>query len=86
MMLPGRRLLVASSLPLAETLVREMESFKATISAAGSGPDLSWREREHDDLVLAVAVAVWDAERTTVDDGEPMALDGPGIGPSWRRW
>jgi hypothetical protein len=85
-LLQGRRLQVASRLPLAETLVREMESFKATLSPAGSGLDLSWREREHDDLVLAVAVAVWDAERTTVDDGEPMALDGPGIGPSWRRW
>jgi hypothetical protein len=85
-LLQGRRLQVASRLPLAETLVREMESFKATITAASSGPDLSWRERAHDDLVLAVAVAAWDGERTTVDDGEPMALDGPGIGPAWQGW
>jgi hypothetical protein len=85
-LLQGRRLQVASRLPLAETLVREMESFNVTVTAAGSGLDLGWREREHDDLVLAVAVAAWDGERSTVDGGEPMALDGPGFGPAWTRW
>jgi hypothetical protein len=85
-LLQGRRFQVASRLPLAETLLREMESFKAKIMAAGSSPDLSWREREHDDLVLAAALAAWDGERTTVDDSEPMVLEGLSIGPSWRTW
>jgi hypothetical protein len=49
--------LVASRLPPAQTLVCEMQSFRATITPAGAGSELAWREREHDDLVLAVAVA-----------------------------
>jgi hypothetical protein len=82
----GRRIQVASRLPLAETLVREMELFRATVKAAGSSADFAWRERVDDDLVHAVALAARHGERTTFDNGEPIALDRPGYWPAWQRW
>jgi hypothetical protein len=83
-LLQGRRLQVASRLPLAETLVREMEAFKAKLVAAGPAADPSWREREHDDLVLAVAVAVSAGERYADDGGQPLVLDSYGRIPPGR--
>jgi hypothetical protein len=63
-LLQGRRLRVADALPEAQTLVAELLAFRARISPAGHDsygtPD--WREREHDDLVLAVALAAWVGE------------------------
>jgi hypothetical protein len=35
---------------------------------------VSWREREHDDLVLAVALAAWQGERTPASLGQPLVL------------
>lgn len=58
------RLSVAKALPEADTLVREMLAFKVKISDKGHdsyGND--WRENDHDDLVLAVALAAWVGER-----------------------
>lgn len=58
------RLAVAASLPHAQTLTKEMLAFKVTFSNTGHdsyGND--WRENDHDDLVLAVALAVWAGER-----------------------
>jgi hypothetical protein len=39
----------------------------------------SWRERDHDDLVFAVALAVWMAEREVpaLDVGEPLVFGRP---------
>jgi len=60
-LLQSRRLKVAPSLPDAQVLVKELESFrmKVTVSA---GETEEWRERPHDDLLLAVAVAAWEGE------------------------
>jgi hypothetical protein len=85
-LLQGRRLQVAGRLPLADMLVREMESFKAKIVPADAGPDLSWREQEHDDLVLAVAVAAWAGERTPADDGQPLIFHGTSPATWLRSW
>lgn len=56
------RLRIASGLPFAETLSTELRRFRARV---GTAPDASddWRERDEDDLVLAVALAAWHAER-----------------------
>jgi hypothetical protein len=55
------RLKIAEGLSLAGTLRDEMLAFKPK---ALKPNDLEgWRERPHDDLVLAVAVSVWVAER-----------------------
>src|SRR5262245_46095658 len=55
------RLKVASSLPDARTLIRELLTFKVKITTAGNETFEAWRERDHDDLGLAVAL--WYAEK-----------------------
>jgi hypothetical protein len=57
------RLKVAAGLPLAEALSREMASFRSAVKLSGGEDEITWREREHDDLVLAVALAAWEGER-----------------------
>ncbi len=60
----GERLVVAKNQPEAQTLIREMSTFKAKIDLnTGNESFEAWRERDHDDLVLAVALALWAAER-----------------------
>ncbi len=61
-LLQAHRLKVAA-LPERETLVKELLSFKVKISTAGNEIFESWRERDHDDLVLATALAAWYAEK-----------------------
>ena len=58
------RLKIASGLPDAATLTRELLNFKVTIDPKTAHDSYaSWRESDHDDLVLAVALAVWLADR-----------------------
>ena len=65
-LLQTQRLLVAEGLREAPALVQEMLAFRVTIDAKTAhdtyGND--WRVNPHDDLVLAVALACWHAERT----------------------
>lgn len=68
-----RRLRVAPELEHAETLAREMEAFRVKVTADRNETFASWRERDHDDILLALALAVWWGERL----GPP----GPGAGP-----
>lgn len=56
------RLKVSEALPEAQTLVRELLNFKVTISTAGHDSYAAWRESVHDDLVLALSIAVWFRE------------------------
>jgi len=52
----------ADSLEHAQTLVIELQQFQ--LKTVPMTPDalLEWRERPHDDLALAVAIAAWQAE------------------------
>lgn len=65
--LQSKRLRIAEELPLAETLVKEFQGFRVSISLTGHarfGNDVgSWREAEHDDLVLATSLATWKLEQ-----------------------
>src|SRR4029077_2757853 len=61
-LLQQRRLKIARSLPDAETLVGELQTYRVKTSTA-EALDV-WREGAHDDLVLAVALACWWAERS----------------------
>ncbi len=61
--LQQRRLKVARSIAEAEALQRELQMFKVKITAAANESFEAWRERDHDDLVLAVAIALWLGER-----------------------
>lgn len=63
--LQGGTLKVAESLPLASTLVAELLNFKVKVNIATAHDSYeAWREGDHDDLVLATALAVWWEERS----------------------
>jgi hypothetical protein len=85
-LLQGRRLGIARRLPEAETLKRELAAFRVKVTAAANETFEAWRERDHDDLVFAMALPLWYAARgrqkasvTIIEDplGESM--------PPWRR-
>jgi hypothetical protein len=61
--LQQRRMAIAAGLPLAATLMKELANFKAKISTSGAETYEAWRARDHDDICLAVAMALWFAER-----------------------
>jgi hypothetical protein len=55
---------IASSLELAELLREELLNFRIKINiATGHDSYENWREGDHDDLVLAAAMAVWSARK-----------------------
>jgi hypothetical protein len=73
--LQQKRLKVAPTLPEAEMLVRELSAFRATVTLE-STEAADWRSRPGDDLVLAVALAVWWAGRNS--DFGPNAFQSGG--------
>ena len=61
----ARRVQAAAALADWPVLKAELSNFKAKIALSGhdsyeAGPAESWREGAHDDLVLALALGVWD--------------------------
>jgi len=55
---------IASSLDLAEVLREELLNFRIKVNiATGHDSYEHWREGDHDDLVLAAALAVWSTRR-----------------------
>ncbi len=63
-LLQTKRIKVASSLKEADALVKEMQAFKVTLNKKGHDTYANdWRENKHDDLVLSVAIAAWQAEK-----------------------
>jgi hypothetical protein len=69
------RLKIASQLPLAAMLVDEMLAFRVRIDI-GTGHDSysAWREKDHDDIVLATAMAVWLGEWLAKERIGPLDL------------
>ncbi len=74
-LLEQRRLRIAAGLPLAPVITAEFENFqakKAVLTGHDSyGAGADWREGNHDDLVLAVAMAAWFGEHQPTGDA-PM--------------
>jgi len=59
-LLQNERLKISRSLPLAETLRKELLNFRVKIDPRTAHDSYEhWREGEHDDLVLATAMACW---------------------------
>lgn len=60
----SQKLRFARTLPLLEVLLGELQSFRVKVNiATGHDAYEAWRERDHDDLVLALAIACWYAEQ-----------------------
>jgi hypothetical protein len=74
-LLQDGRLRIAAALPEAATLTAELRDYRVKISASGHD-SYDAREGAHDDLILAVALAVWYGDRA------PFGLTGwhPGAG------
>ena len=72
LLLQARRLHIARALAESALLVDELGNFRVKITAARHEVFQSWRAGQHDDLVLAVALAAWLGEQ---------ALPAPGEGP-----
>jgi hypothetical protein len=65
----AERLKIARALPMADAFVTELLDFKVKITAAANDVYGAWREGQHDDLVLAVALACWLAEQALGEAG-----------------
>lgn len=75
----SKRLLVHMGLPYAELLLSELEGFNRETNARGHttfGNDVGvlWRERDHDDLVLATALAIWWGENQPIPIRVPRTI------------
>jgi hypothetical protein len=63
LILQSRRLNVARSLPEASLLVRELQQFQVKITEAANETFGALGQGQHDDLVIALALACWLAEK-----------------------
>ena len=63
-LLQNGQLKIADALPLKDTLVKELLNFRVKINISTAHDSYeAWREGDHDDLVLSVALACWAGER-----------------------
>lgn len=72
-LLQNRRLKIASALPEAETLKSELLNFRVKLDPRTAHDSYEhWREGDHDDLVLATAMACWFRQwwNSNVDMGD----------------
>ena len=75
MVVQGGRMKVSPKLKLAKTFVEEAKNFKVKITEDKTATYEAWRSRDHDDLVLAVATALWYGETQLCDHIELSALE-----------
>lgn len=71
--LQERRLTIAAGIADAGLLVRELSAFRARVTAPLDGT-LDWRDRPGDDLVLAIALALWWSERHPPWSGSTISV------------
>ncbi|MFA5408542.1 MAG: hypothetical protein WC343_07195 [Bacilli bacterium] len=78
----GGRLKISKKLPLSTVLQAELLNFKVKIDPKTAHDSYSaWREQEHDDLVLSVAMAAWWAEQNPyADPWTPPTESAPDVG------
>jgi hypothetical protein len=90
-LLQSGRLKIAGGLELAEVLKAELLNFKVKINLATAHDSYeAWRENDHDDLVLGVALAGWGASKIPplqapimVRVDRPGSFGGGALTPSW---
>jgi hypothetical protein len=61
-LLQARRLQISSRLEHARTLQKELQEYRVKIPPVIDASDASWRDHEHEDLVLATALGCWLGE------------------------
>lgn len=91
--LQSGRLEIPADYPESATLAAELKAFDCRPTAkAKSADEIEWRSRPHDDLVLALAIALWLDERSAKafyfsmpDPGPSDTDDSPRRRPSARR-
>ena len=75
-----QRMKIASGLKEAATLANEFQNMRVKIDLRTAHDSYTtWREGQHDDLVLAVALASWWAEKRPMRMPKPIVM-GSGIG------
>lgn len=79
------RLKISKKLQLAATLQSELLNFRVKIDPKTAHDSYSaWREADHDDLVLSVALAAWWAENQKPKPHPLVIVRGDPIVPPWR--
>jgi hypothetical protein len=74
-LLQQRRLQFAAQLALTATLTRELLDFRVKIDPTTAHDSYSaWHEKDHDDLVLALALAMWWGERQAATTVPPLDM------------
>jgi hypothetical protein len=61
-LLQSQRLKIAARIPEAARLTSELENFRMKFTAAANVQFEAWRDNDHDDMVLATALAAWAGE------------------------
>jgi hypothetical protein len=73
-LLQNRRLRIATTLPESRTLVEELVGYRLKQNiATGHVAFEPWREGQHDDLVLALCLALWAAGKPSASVDESLA-------------
>lgn len=73
----GQQRLKVASLPERELLGQELLAFRVQVTTVSNDTFESWRERDHHDLVLAVALAAWLGERWGMPFVAPEPVQRP---------
>lgn len=83
-LLDSGRLKIARSLPLADVLTSEMELFRTKTNVVTGYERLeAWRERDHDDVVLAASLACWFGEHGSQPFDFVKLPEGPSQTITW---
>ena len=61
---------IAAGLKFGQKLVEELLAVEVRVSQAGNEQYAAWREGTHDDLVFAVALAYWSAQKAFPNTGQ----------------
>jgi hypothetical protein len=79
LLLQRRELQIAKGMKFGPVLAREMAEMRVKITPSGNEQYGAWRDGEHDDLVLAVALACWGARKAwpCAPRGEEAYWTGP---------
>lgn len=85
----ARRLKIAKALENAELLAKEFSTYRPKVKLATDPAQADWRDGQADDLIFAVALAIWQADRLQTGPDEVPSVgmlrqDGLGDGIRFR--